>query len=146
MEYFTMERWISLILALLLAPHVAVAQSGSTGESQHREFIRGVSEDIAKLKERYPQLQEFSPAEHADIAQLKMSYGYRTHGAERGGGWSGAVPNPNPDGIWFYIDLHDPDSKAQIHTQPVPNSYGRLGDKSVRGAQSSPHPPRLPNE
>ena len=29
------------------------------------------------------------------------------------------MPNPDEDGVWFYIDLHDPGSLAQIHTQPV---------------------------
>ena len=121
----------TLILAFFLVPIVAGAQSGSPGELQYREFIRGVSEDLAELKDKYPQLQEFSLTRHADLAELKISYGYRTHRAERPGGWSAAVPNPDPDGIWFYIDLHDPDSKAQIHTQPVPNSHGRVGNKSV---------------
>ena len=51
-----------LILAFLLVPIVAGAQSGSPGELQYRKFIRGVSEEIAELKERYPQLQEFSPS------------------------------------------------------------------------------------
>ena len=118
-------------LLVVLATIVAGAQSKPPSESQYQEFILGVSQDIAKLKDQYPQLHEFSPARHADSAGLKISYGYRTHRPERGGGWSAGVPNPDPDGIWFYIDLHEPDSRAQIHTQPVPSSHGRVGNKSV---------------
>jgi hypothetical protein len=29
------------------------------------------------------------------------------------------VPNPDADGLWFHIDVHDPASTAQIHTQPM---------------------------
>jgi hypothetical protein len=40
------------------------------------------------------------------------------------------VPNPDPDGVWFHVDLHDPGSAAQIHTQPVVEEL-RFGDKRV---------------
>ena len=56
--------------------------------------------------------------ENTDSERLRITYGFRTHRSERSGGWVSGVPNPDPDGIWFYIDLHDPDSTAQIHTQP----------------------------
>ena len=116
---------------LWVREQVAGRPWGQSSEEEYRKFIRAVSQDISKLKDRYPQLQEFSSTKHADLTELRVSYGYRTHRAERPGGWSAAVPNPDPDGIWFYIDLHDPDSKAQIHTQPVPNSHSRVGNKSV---------------
>ena len=45
-------------------------------------------------------------------------------------GWAGGVPNPDSDGIWFYVDLHDADSQAQIHTQPVTANLC-LGKKRV---------------
>ena len=50
---------------------------------------------------------------------MSITYGFKTHKAEHIGGWTSGVPNPDDDGIWFYIDLHDADSTAQIHTQPI---------------------------
>jgi hypothetical protein len=83
------------------------------------KLITGIAVDIAKLKHRYPQLANFSSKKHTDIKNLSISYDYRTHQPERRPGWVGSVPNPDNDGVWFYIDLHDPSSMAQIHTQPV---------------------------
>jgi hypothetical protein len=40
------------------------------------------------------------------------------------------VPNPNDDGVWFYIDFHDPHSTRQIHTQPMIAKYC-LGDQRL---------------
>jgi len=99
--------------------------------SEYREFIMKVSEDISKLKQKYPQLVEFSPEWHVDTTNFKISYGYHTHKSHRSGGWASSVPNPDPDGIWFYIDLHDHNSTAQIHTQPVTGADLRVGDKRV---------------
>ncbi len=50
---------------------------------------------------------------------MSISYGYKTHRSQRAGGWAAIVPNPDEDGVWFYIDFHEPNSTAQIHTQPV---------------------------
>ena len=52
------------------------------------------------------------------------------------------MPNPDDDGVWFYIDFHDPGSMAQIHTQPVVPK-GVLGDKRamvliLEGAETKP--------
>jgi hypothetical protein len=44
-------------------------------------------------------------------------------------GWTSGVPNPDDDGIWFYLDFHDPDSMAQIHTQPWVGRKMCLGKK-----------------
>ena len=85
----------------------------------HADAIRAIAKDIAALKDRYPQLADFDVDKHCQPDDLKISYGYRTHDPEHRGGWTAAVPNPDPDGIWFYIDFHDPKSMRQIHTQPV---------------------------
>jgi hypothetical protein len=87
--------------------------------AQAHQFMTGVSQDLMKLKSQYPQLAEFSVSKAMDVPHLKVSYGFHTHRAEHGGGWTAGVPNPDPDGLWFYIDLHDPGSAAQIHTQPM---------------------------
>jgi len=83
------------------------------------------------LKETYPQLKEFSTDKHVDIENLKLDYSYHTHEPERTGGWTSGVPNPDPDGIWFYIDLHDKDSTAQKHTQPVTGISIEFGNKKI---------------
>jgi len=72
----------------------------------------------------------FSPAACADLERLTITYSYSTHEPQGRPGWAGSVPNPNADGVWFYIDFHDPDSQAQIHTQPVTVPLC-FGDKRV---------------
>lgn len=92
------------------------------------EWIQAVAADIEKLAGDYPQLADFDASEHADVESLTISYGYHTHQPQGRAGWAGAVPNPDPDGVWFHIDLHDPASTRQIHTQPVVEDlrYGEL--------------------
>ncbi len=93
--------------------------------------MKKISEEISKLKESYPQLKEFSINKAADLENLKVDYSYHTHKSERSGGWTSGVPNPDPDGIWFYIDLHKKDSTAQIHTQPITGTSLGIGNKIV---------------
>jgi hypothetical protein len=83
------------------------------------------------LKETYPQLKEFSIDKHVDIENLQVDYSYHTHESERTSGWTSGVPNPYSDGIWFYIDLHDKDSTAQIHTQPITGTSFKFGNKNI---------------
>ena len=85
----------------------------------YQKFIVKVAQDIEGIKKDYAQLAEFSIEKHCDPDELKIRYGYKTHRSKRRGGWTAGVPNPDDDGIWFYIDLHDPDSTRQIHTQPA---------------------------
>ena len=110
---------------------LAVGATGSDDMEDYRKFIRDVSRKISGLKVKYPQLQEFSVEKNADSERLRITYDFRTHRSERSGGWVSGVPNPDPDGIWFYIDLHDPDSTAQIHTQPFTYPQLAFGDKLV---------------
>jgi hypothetical protein len=84
-----------------------------------RKILLAVAEDIAGLKDDFPQLRDFSPPEHAQPEGLQISYGFHTRQPRHRGGWTSGVPNPDDDGIWFHIDFHDKDSMAQIHTQPV---------------------------
>ena len=89
--------------------------------------LRAIAQDIEKLKNEFPQLKEFSLTKSLDSKRLVISYDFHTHEPERRVGWTGGVPNPDDDGIWFYIDFHERDSQAQIHTQPVtiPLSLGK---------------------
>lgn len=104
----------TLLLAALLSP-----APGHAASVDYSRTIKAMARDIAALKRSYPQLQDFSPATNLDAQHLTISYTYRTHEAERRGGWTSGVPHPDEAGVWFYIDIHDPDSNAQIHTQPV---------------------------
>jgi hypothetical protein len=102
---------------------LAAAMFSSTApladEVDYAHAIAGIAEDIAKLKPEYPQLEDFSSASNSSVGEFKIAYDYHTHQAQGRGGWTSGVPNPDADGIWFYIDFHDADSTAQIHTQPM---------------------------
>ena len=89
-----------------------------------------IASDIEGLKKTYPQLKEFSSQENLDVKSLKISYAYRTHKAKPTGGWTSGVPNPDEDGIWFYIDFHNPSSVSEVHTQPMTTIIPQcLGEK-----------------
>ncbi len=124
--------YIRKLFFILLVALIFVNKEISLADvSNYYEFIKKVSEEITNLKETYPQLKEFSIKKHADIENLKIDYSYNTHKSERSGGWTSGVPNPNPDGIWFYIDLHDKDSTAQIHLQPMTGTSLQFSNKSI---------------
>lgn len=90
--------------------------------------LASIAHDIEGLKEKYPQLKEFSAQGNQNAKSLSISYAYRTHKAKHPGGWTSGVPNPDDDGIWFYIDFHAPSSNSQIHTQPITGVRQCLGD------------------
>lgn len=86
--------------------------------------------DIEKLKADFPQLRDFSAADHLRAEPPSIGYAYRTRPPQRTGGWTSGVPAPDADGVWFHIDLHDPRSQLQLHTQPVTPSLC-LGESRV---------------
>ncbi len=96
-----------------------MASREETTRNVYRDFIRTVARDIESLNKEFPQLKKFSAARDCDEERLTIGYAHKTHRSERRAGWASGVPNPGPDGIWFYIDLHEPGSMAQIHTQPA---------------------------
>jgi hypothetical protein len=105
---------------ILLASMVAVAFSGFgiAADSSPARIIEDIGDEIEKLKTTFPQLEEFS-RNNVDVDRLTISYSYRTHEPARSGGWTSGVPNPDADGVWFHVDLHDAQSAAEIHTQPI---------------------------
>lgn len=111
-----------LIAATALATGSAVADA-----PDYARVMSQVARDIAVLKPGFPQLAEFKLAAQDGT---KITYAFRTHPAARSGGWTSGVPNPDNDGVWFYIDIHDADSNAQIHTQPL-TADQCIGDKRV---------------
>lgn len=99
-------------------------------ELDYARILLDVAAAIAALGAEFPQLKDFRPEDHAEPDRLEVSYAFHTHRPAHRGGWTSGVPNPDDDGIWFHLDFHDPDSQAQIHTQPVV-PMGSLGKKRV---------------
>jgi hypothetical protein len=97
-------------------------------EINYKTIISNIANDIMKLKKDYPQLADFNIKDNLHKNLLEITYDYHTHKSKFRGGWSSCVPNPDDDGIWFYIDIHDRDSMAQIHTQPVVPEF-QIGNK-----------------
>src|SRR5262249_33793016 len=125
------QRYILFLLLFLglgncFFTRCAMAQT----KQEYSEAIKAIARDIAGLKKEFPQLKDFSPTENIYLENLSVSYQFHTHRATHRGGWTAGVPNPDEDGIWFYIDFHEPNSQAQIHTQPVTPNLCLL-DKKV---------------
>ena len=85
----------------------------------HRAAVEAIARDIEQLKADYPQLAEFSAMRNIERRALGIGYGFRTHEAQRTGGWTSGVPAPDDDGVWFSIAFFDPESRLQVHTQPT---------------------------
>lgn len=116
-------------LALLVALSSAPARAAN--EYDYAAAIKAIASDIAGLRTDFPQLREFSATQNVLFDRLAVDYAYRTHRHRgSGGGWQAQAPNPDDDGVWLYIDFHDADSRAQIHTQPMAPALC-LGDKRV---------------
>jgi hypothetical protein len=105
----------------------ASAERAPASASPAVALMEDIARDIEALGATHPQLAGFRAAEHLHRDQLVISYEFHTHPPRGRGGWTAAVPNPDADGIWLYVDLHDPQSTAQIHTQPVVPTIHVLG-------------------
>ena len=97
-------------------------------EINYEITISNIANDILKLKKDYPQIANFNIEYNLHKDRLMISYDYHTHEPKFRGGWSSYVPDPDDDGIWFYIDIHDKNSMAQIHTQPIVPEF-QIGNK-----------------
>lgn len=109
-----MDGVIRAALVLVLSVNVTQAYA-----QDRVGVLKAVAADIESLKSDFPQLRDFSAATHLRAEPPSISYGFRTHEPARTGGWTSGVPNPDADGVWFHIDLHDPHSSLQLHTQPM---------------------------
>jgi hypothetical protein len=98
-------RPVGLVLAAALA---ACAAGGGAPPPDPASVLRAVATDIEALGARHAQLAAFRAADHLDLAQARIDYAWHTHAAARTGGWTSGVPAPDADGIWLYIDVHDP--------------------------------------
>ena len=116
-----MRRVVPACLGILALPALlssTVARAAS--EYDYAAIIKVVASDIAGLRTEFPQLRDFSATQNVMFDRLAIDYAYHTHRYNGpSGGWVAHAPNPDDDGLWLYIDFHEPDSTAQIHTQPV---------------------------
>jgi hypothetical protein len=82
-------------------------------------ICQSIADEIAGIRASYPQLVEFEPT----ASDCTITYAHHTHAATHAGGWTAGVPNPDPDGVWFYIGVWDPadpaEASSQINTQPM---------------------------
>ncbi len=119
------------MVILLVLP--TLAWPGTTGDARvdYEETLIAIAAEIELLKTDYPQLREFKAEHHFDREALRIDYEYHTHPPQRSGGWTAAVPNPDPDGIWFHIDIHDPSSNRQIHQQPMVPTRTAIGAREA---------------
>lgn len=101
------------------APALAPAAPGAAAAGTPAEIIAAIAADLAALGTTCPRLAAFDPQTAIGPSGLDLDYTFHTHAPKRRGGWTAAVPNPDPDGIFLHVDLHDPGSTAQIHTQPI---------------------------
>ena len=90
----------------------------SDAEPDYVAVMHAIADDIATIAADYPQLKEFSAADQ-DLESLRIDYAYHTHRSTLRAGWAAGAPEPDDDGIWFFIDFYDPGSGGQIDTQPV---------------------------
>lgn len=129
----------SVVIAMQTTPPGGSAVATSP---EQMKTVQSIASAIAELGSEFPQLKAFSTAQHVSLERLTISYAYRTHAPERRGGWTSGVPNPDDDGIWFHLDLHDRDSQAQIHTQPVTPKWclaeKRISFLILEGAKTKP--------
>jgi hypothetical protein len=116
-------RSLPLFAVLLVCPAAAKA------EPDHDRSLQMLALRIEALGREYPQLAQFSARRHLHAAELRIDYAFRTHPPAPTGGWTSGVPEPDADGIWFHIDLHDPESTLALHTQPVVATRLRFGNK-----------------
>ncbi len=109
------------------------------------QVLCSIAADIQALRGSHPQLREFRAAKHCNPDALVIGYQYHCDPPAGGAGWRGGTPNPKPDGIWLHLDFHDPDSTAQIHTQPVvmPRTF-RQRDVMLLVVQGEASPPLGP--
>jgi len=93
-----------------------------------------LANDLAALGGTYPQLAAFRAETAMASPDCRIGYVFHCHPPKPRGGFLGAVPEPDPDGIWLYLGIwseSDPsEANAQIHTQPIlPRWY--LGGRRV---------------
>jgi hypothetical protein len=107
----------------MLAAFVFMSLGSIMAEDSPSDAIERIGAGIANLRAEFPQLNSFSVSQHVHAERWEIEYGYHTHRVWNRAGWVGGVPNPDDDGVWFFIDFHRPDSQRQIDRQPVVPPY-----------------------
>jgi hypothetical protein len=127
-----MKRKVFLVVLMVVSiSGAAILMVVTAAERDYSGIMKSIAGDIEKLKLQYPQLKDFSVSNNLNLRDLAIVYAYHTRSPEKTGGWTSGVPHPNEDGVWFYFDLHDPNSTAEVHTQPMVTVPMCLGSKNL---------------
>jgi hypothetical protein len=120
-----LKYFLILIFLFTLIFELTSVQTNNKKKQKYMKICEKIAKDIEllKLKEEYPQLKNFSLKHNLNKEACKINYEYKCHLSNKYGGWTSQVPNPDTDGIWFYISLWDEsdpiESYSQINTQPI---------------------------
>ena len=102
---------------------VKIYKKDLSSEQDYMKICEDIAKDIELLKKEFPQLKEFEVSKNLDKQSCKIRYEYKCHEPSHRGGWTSGVPEPDPEGIWFYIGIWDKnnpsENSSQINTQPV---------------------------
>lgn len=116
-------------LANGLAPLLICVTVINAHAAEPPEFLAAVARELEALKTEFPQLSGFTGVDARE--PLRLTHQFHTHRATKRGGWTAGVPNPDPDGIWFSIEVYERDSHAQRHSQPITEPWC-LGSRRVQ--------------
>ena len=88
-----------------------------------------IARELETLTKQFAQLASYRAVDQKDC---RISYKHNTlPPSGRGGGYSAGIPRPEPDGIFLYISIWDPNATDnwQLDTQPA--SFFTLGNRRV---------------
>lgn len=121
--YKRIKFYLLIIFLLFNNNYFIIELSKKKMSNNYKQICENIAKGIESLKKNYPQLKEFNVSKNLDKEKCKIEYEYKCHLSVNGVGWVSQVPNPDPDGLWLYINLwnkNDPvESFSQINTQPV---------------------------
>ncbi len=122
------NKTIKIILSLIISfnitgEYLVMGIQNKSDNKKYSEICENIAKDIELLKNEFPQLNDFYTSKNLNKSTCTISYSYKCHYVNHKIGWTSGVPNPDPDGIWFYICLWDENDSSQnlsqINTQPV---------------------------
>ena len=112
-----------LFLLLINPGKLGIEANKNKTDKNCMQICENIAKDIELLKNQYPQLDEFSISKNLNKENCKIEYEYKCRLSTNNVGWISQVPNPDPNGLWFYISLwdeNDPNENfSQINTQTV---------------------------
>src|SRR5262245_38096661 len=104
------------MISLMLASGQLFGGTIMTNNKEVGKTLLAIADDIEKLKREYPQLKSFSPSRNLIPGPDRPALEYKFHTRQPLGqeAWRVRIPQPKEDGVWFYINIHNPDSLEPI--------------------------------